>query len=326
MLPAPLRVCRSLGIPFIARGAVLLAVLGPLVWASADASPRPGDLLVADASGQSVLIVNPVSGSQSVLTSGGLLSRPVAVAANTAGDVYVVNADRFGAGSKIVKVNPATGVQSLLSSGGTLLDPNDIVIEASGRLLVADYSGPSGLGGIFRINQLTGARSVVYAGGSTPFELAVEASGSVIFTTHNFFNSVLYRVDPGSGTATAINMDVGFADGVAVEASGNILVADSGAYPDVIPHVYRVDPISGARTTVTTGAPAGFYDIAVESDGDIYVLQPTAIVRVDPVTGSQVTVSTGGLFQGLSGLTFFNADITTPAAATTWGRIKAAYR
>ena len=322
---APPRARRPLRFPIIARNAAVLVALGSLVWAWAAASPRPGDILVTDRASLTLLVVNPVSGAQSVLTSGGLLTRPEAVAANSAGEIFVVNRDRFGAGSKIVKVSPLTGAQSLLSSNALLLDPNDVAIEASGRLLVADFSGPFGLGGIFRINQVTGALSTVYAGGFAPFELAMEANGNIVCTTFNAFSSVLFRVNPVNGAATVVNSNVGAADGVAVEASGMILVADGGAAPDHIPHVFRVDPVSGSRTTLVTGTP-GFVDVAVESDGDIYALQPTAIVRVDPVTGNQQIVSAGGLFVGLSGLTFFNADITTDATRTTWGRIKAAYR
>lgn len=287
----------------------MLLVVAAVVFAPGGASAvELGDILVTDQGASSVFIVDPSSGAQSVLTSGGYLSDPVAVAVNTTMDVFVVEGDRFGVGSKIVRVDAATGTQTQLSAGGKLLDPNDIAIQASGFLLIADFSGPWGLGGIIRIDPSTGAQQTFFSATSEdPFYLALEASGDIVFTNRNAFASTVYRLPSTGTTPTALNNDVGLAQGIAVESDGNILVVDAGAF-GAPAHVFRVDPVSGDRTTVSTAGllayPTG---IAIDSHGDIYVSQAGAIIRVDPATGDQTPVSSGGLFNDLQGLTFFGA-------------------
>jgi streptogramin lyase len=79
---------------------------------------------------------------------------------------------------------------------------------------------------------------------------------------------------------------------------GDILVANRGAGK-----VVKVDPLSGARTVITSG-PAGEFDpdsIAFGPNGELYVAAfrqrsetRTDIFRVDPATGSRTSVA-GGL-------------------------------
>ena len=306
-------------------GAVILALALIVAWSAPADAIQHGDLLVTDRASRSLLVVNPVTGAQAVLSTGGFFSEPEAVVANAAGRIFVVEADRFGAGSKIVEVDRITGAQSVLASGGIILDPNDIAIEASGMLVVADFSGPSGLGGILRINPANGAKSVLLDGGA-PFDLAVEASGQIVFATFNFFNSLLIRFDNVAHSLTTLNSDVGGAGGVAVEPSGAILVSYGGSASDNASHVFRVDPVSGVRSTLTTGGAFAFKDLVVAADGSIYVVQETSILGVDPGTGAQHTVSSGGLFQSLGGIGIYDADSTTPVRTTTWGRLKHLYR
>jgi streptogramin lyase len=319
---ANLRLSRGFGADL---GAAMFALMLLVAWSSPAAAIQRGDILVTDRGTHSLLVVDPVTGVQTVLSTGGFFSEPEAVVVNATGRIFVVEADRFGAGSKIVEVNPANGAQSVLASGGSILDPNDIAIEASGMLVVADFSGPSGLGGILRINPATGAQSVLLNGGG-PFDLAVESSGQIVYTTFNFFNSLLVRFNPVTHVSATLNQDVGGAGGVAVEASGNILVSDGGSASDNAAHVFRVDPVSGARSTLTTGDAFAFRDLVVATNGSIYVVQGTSILWVDPVSGAQQTLSSNGFFQDLGGIGIYDADSPTPIATTTWGRIKQAYR
>jgi hypothetical protein len=84
--------------------------------------------------------------------------------------------------------------------------------------------------------------------------------------------------------------------------------------------VIRVDPATGAQTTVSSGgsfdAPSG---IALEADGDILVADVQAfadflggVIRVDPATGAQTTVSSGGSFLNPFGV----AVVPTPTDTT----------
>ena len=73
---------------------------------------------------------------------------------------------------------------------------------------------------------------------------------------------------------------------------GDLLVVDSGTKT-----LYRVDRLSGAQTPISANglftSPRG---VAIESNGQILVLDRTGVIRVDPNTGAQVAVSLGGLF------------------------------
>jgi DNA-binding beta-propeller fold protein YncE len=88
--------------------------------------------------------------------------------------------------------------------------------------------------------------------------------------------------------------------GLAVEADGNILIADPDAF-DGGGGVIRVNPETGTQTKVSSGnmfvAPLG---VAVEADGNILVVDSEAfsgnggVIRVNPQTGTQTKVSSGG--------------------------------
>ena len=119
-------------------------------------------------------------------------------------------------------------------------------------------------------------------------------------------NGGVIRVDPTTGARTTVSENTApagaprFADprGIVVAANGDILVADPGAFGGS-GGVIRVDPTTGARTTVSENtAPAGgpsFVEprgIAVAANGDILVADLDAfggnggVIRVDPTTGA----------------------------------------
>ena len=121
------------------------------------------------------------------------------------------------------------------------------------------------------------------------------------------------RVDPLTGVRTTVSENANptgtpnfvIPIDLALEANGNIVVADIIAFTDSQGGIIRVDPVTGVRTTVSengdpVGGPSfaqGISGIAIEADGDILVLDGLAfggtggIIRVDPVTGVRTTVS-----------------------------------
>jgi sugar lactone lactonase YvrE len=89
-----------------------------------------------------------------------------------------------------------------------------------------------------------------------------------------------------------------------------LLVADRDAFGGFLGGVIRVDPLSGAQTTVSADGsfvnPSG---VALDADGDILVADPDTVVgssgrvtRVDPASGVQTTVSEGGTFVDPTGV------------------------
>ena len=86
--------------------------------------------------------------------------------------------------------------------------------------------------------------------------------------------------------------------GLAVETDGNLIVIDA--------RILRVDPVTGDRMIVSDNTTGGHwypFDLAIEADGDLVVVNPyqryygpidgisAAVLRVDPVTGDRMIVS-----------------------------------
>jgi sugar lactone lactonase YvrE len=173
----------------------------------------------------------------------------------------------------VLKVDGVTGARTLLSDNATpvggpsLQSPVAITLDAAGDLLIAesfeiDINGvetPS----VIRVNRSTGARTLVSSNAA-----------------------------PNNGP------DLVSPSGIAVEASGSILIADPYAFASGNGGVIRVDPVTGVRTTLSrnqapVGGPSFAYprDLAVAANGDIYVLDANGVIRVNPVTGVRTLIS-----------------------------------
>lgn len=188
-------------------------------------------------------------------------------------DVYVTDNSAFGANNGgLIHVNKADGARNSLSEnnnpvgGPDFETPWGMTLDSNGDLLVAEQAMVGAAPpGVIRVDKVTGVRTLI-SNNTTP-------AGGPDFSTPS---------------------------GVAVEADGSILIADLSAFPQGNGGVIRVDPVTGARTTLSrNGSPAGGpsfdgpMDIAVAASGDIYVANTfgTTIIKVDPVSGARTLVS-----------------------------------
>ncbi len=111
---------------------------------------------------------------------------------------------------------------------------------------------------------------------------------------------------PGVPTNLAKSTTFHFPEGVAVDGSGNVYVADPGA-----PAVYKIPSGSATATALGSGFsnPSG---VAVDGNGDVFVADPTGgvIKEILAVNGSipatPTIVSVGGFFEGGATFTFSN--------------------
>jgi streptogramin lyase len=112
-----------------------LALLG-VVLAQGEAGAS--FLYVADAQA-GIIAVDPVTGAQRLVSSGGYLTAPADVALEQNGDLLITNRGT----PSLVEVNPVTGQQSLVSSGQYFADPLTLANGPNGTFYIAD-AGPSG--------------------------------------------------------------------------------------------------------------------------------------------------------------------------------------
>ena len=184
----------------------------------------------------------------------------------------------------LFRVDPLSGARTVLSDFGSGANPGQspvgVAVEANGTILVVNVRGDMGVKGtLFRVDPLSGARTVLSDFGSganpgqSPFGVAVEANGTILVADITYTRTAkgaLFRVDPMSG-ARAVLSDFGAGanpgvnpSGVAVEANGTILVVDGSAGTDSKGALFRVDPISGARTVLSDfGVGADPWGVAV---------------------------------------------------------------
>ncbi|MFH6999695.1 hypothetical protein ACHRVZ_17360, partial [Flavobacterium sp. FlaQc-57] len=226
---------------------------------------------------------------------------PIGVAVDASGNVYVAD---FG-NNKIRKISPAGSVTTLAGStygfadgAGTAAQfkgPCSVAVDASGNVYVADAYN-------HKIRKITPAGAVTTLAGSTsgfldgtgttaqfytPYGVAVDASGNVYVA--DVVNYAIRKITPGGAVTTLAGGTFGNADGagtaaqfkdpygVAVDASGNIYVADYGNN--------KIRKITSAgEVTTLAGSTSGFADgtdtqaqfkdpqgVAVDASGNVYV-------------------------------------------------------
>jgi sugar lactone lactonase YvrE len=115
-----------------------------------------------------VIRVDPDTGTQTVLSTGGAFSNPFAIALEADGDILVLDNLAANFDGAVIRVDAETGDQTVVSTGGFFNDPGGIAVAADGDILVADYNafgfgGPLGSkpGGVIRIDPDTGEQTVL---------------------------------------------------------------------------------------------------------------------------------------------------------------------
>ena len=138
--------------------------------------------------------LDPVSGAQSTVSSGGSLTEASSLAVGPGGLIYATS--RTG----VIRIDPVTGTQTPVSSGGNLVAPIDIAIDDDGSILVAD----DGADAIIDVDPVTGAQRVVSSGGRLSQLRGIDAEGGSIFVGNIEapFSAQVLRIDPATGVQT----------------------------------------------------------------------------------------------------------------------------
>jgi len=230
-----------------------------------------GNFYIADTDNNRIRKVNAITGiittvaggsATSGLGDGGLatnarLSTPSSVTFDASGNLYI--ADKGN--ERIRKVISSTGIISTVAGSGfnlgdgglatvaNLYSPTCVTFDASGNLYIADYWH-------HRIRKVTTSTGII---------TTVAGNGNQGFGG-----------DGGSATAANLN----FPTGVAVDASGNLYIADQNN------RIRKVNPVTGIISTVagngftTYGGDGGIatlaslyepYDAVIDNLGNLYI-------------------------------------------------------
>ena len=272
------------------------------------------------------------------------LKAPVGVAVDAAGNVSIVDY----ANQRIRRVDPATGLITTVAGNGSLgfsgdggpatsaslANPAGVAVDANDNLFIADSANhrirkvdPAGT-----ITTVAGKGSWGFSGDggpatsarlSTPSGVGVDAAGNLFIA--DFGNQRIRKVDPsgiittvaGNGTrgfsgdgGPATSASLALPHGVAVDAAGNLFIADQGNQ-----RIRKVDP-AGIITTVAGNGTRGFSGdggpatsaslaiprrVAVDAAGNLFIAdQVNQRIRKVDAAGIITTVAGNGT-RGFSG-------------------------
>ena len=100
-------------------------------WYDGIVTSAAGDIFVSELYfNNGIIKVDPITGAQAFLASGGNFQDPYGLDIDLAGDLIAADANWFGPG-RVIRVDPTTGLQTLISSGGLLVDPSGIAVFAA---------------------------------------------------------------------------------------------------------------------------------------------------------------------------------------------------
>jgi len=297
---------------------------------------NPGDIIVADQA-TGIIKVDPETGAQEIIASGGFLSAPRDVAFDKSGSLLVSVATGAGDG-KIIRINPLTGQQSLVSSGGFFGNLTQLAIGADGSIFVTvfDLAQVSDHTGIVHVNPITGAQTLVSTdAGYSGFTGITFSSDGRLFVTDTGLRAsgaagppgAVIQVNPTTGDKTLITSGgFFFLPRNIIFGDGSLFVGDHD--PNETIHggaVIKVDPSTGSQTIISSG---GYFDdpfgLTFDTNGHILVADADAldsgcILRVDVETGSQSVISSGGNFVDPIGITIVPEPVPLPSSLLLLG-------
>jgi hypothetical protein len=286
------------------RAAAALGVLVCLVAPAVAGAATPGNPQVLGIT---------TSGAATVLAGGAPWSTLGGIAVDGSNDLFVANQGQIGpnpVGAGIYTlpsantVTPPTAFTPLATAAPTT-DPVGVTVSGS---TLYSFDGPRvlSMGTTAPVTQTVLSSGQLYDSLNVDPEFGAVA-GSTLYTTASSTcqsaeggAAYVVGVNTTTGAQTQVaNLQCAALGGVAVEAAGTLLVAETdsnSATTALTPQIVRVNPATGSVTTVTKGnllkAPQG---IAYAGTSTLYVADAVAgIVQVNPATGQQSAVAKPG--------------------------------
>jgi DNA-binding beta-propeller fold protein YncE len=281
----------------------------------ADGSLVVADMGIPNQKDGAVIRVDPFTGRQSLVSSGGDFYDPAGIAVGPGGVLYVLDNLAGSNSGAVIRVDPTTGAQQMIASNFTLVPPRlfdlpfGIAVDRNGQIVVVNRSlsgklpDPCALsiGSAFIVNPATGVQALLSSAGrlAYPLGLAIDADGSLVVANECGGTNAdgLVRISPGGlqdHITTNNSVDVlRTPERVGIDPSGNLLVTDYAIGSDGDGGIVQVDPATGAQSALTTDSlfnhPLG---IAVVPNRP-----PTAALAISPrlvKAGRQVGLDASG--------------------------------
>lgn len=285
---------------FLARFALLLGLSA--AWFAAPAAAvtlQDGDIIAMDDINDSVVQIDPVTGTKTTVSSGGNFRCLFGIAMEKSGDIIIVE----GCDDEVIRVDPATGSQAVVSSGGSFVQPSAVAVHGDGSIIVGDSGGA---GALWAVDRVTGSQSLIVQGGFLSpncdqffdcrriVDIEVRRDGAIFVALQEPITrgdiGLIVQVDRITGAQILVaRLTDEFLTGLAIDLNGDIVVVSIRG-----DKVIHVDSTTGAQTTLSSGglisAPTS---IAVEPDGNIVVgTNDGRILRIDGVTFVQSLITT----------------------------------
>jgi DNA-binding beta-propeller fold protein YncE len=231
------------------------------------ASAEVGDVMVAAYFASQVVRVDPLSGAQTVISAGGLLDTPTALAVEADGRLLVTDTGTFSGVDALVRIDPVTGTQTRLATFEG--SPLDVAVEPSESILVAIL-----FEGIYRVPRAGGTPELVAPYNDdcdTVHTVAVQSNGSIFMGG----SDQVCRVVGGVVTPLHVGVPLESVVDLFAEDGGTLLVADGGS-SGVPAKIFRLNATTGTPTELFRGnlySIDDFEGVSVEPDGGILVIE-----------------------------------------------------
>jgi sugar lactone lactonase YvrE len=294
------------------------------------------------------------------------LMQPSGLAVDSAGNLYIADT-----GNNVIrKVTVATGLISTVAGNGTpgysgngslatiaqLGHPRYVAVDGSGNLFIADSDNSvirkvTANTGVIRTVAGTGVPGYLGDGGLAtsarliPSGLAVDSAGNIYVAdaTDSVIREVASGTDiittvAGTGTAgfsgdggKAVSAQLSSPDNVAVDAAGNLYIADAGNFRvrKVVVATGNITTAAGGGTNSFTNGPAtsaqllAVPSVALDGAGNIYIADGNVVRKVTVATASISTLAGNGK-PGFAGYTgdggpATSAQLSAPAGVAVDG-------
>jgi secreted PhoX family phosphatase len=227
------------------------AISAELSFPAGVAFDTAGNLYIADTGNNAIRKVSAATGVMSTIAAGEL-NGPSGIAVDPVGDLFIADTNNC----RIREVSASGAITTVAGNGSCgdagdngpassaeLLTPSDVAVDAHGNLIIAD----------------TGNRRVREVAAAAGTNLGIAMSAGNIYTVAGSGSYSVYFGDglPAASDAVSLN----FPTGVAVDAAGNLFVADAyGRAVREVPAVsgpsFGIDTQAGAAYTVAGAGPA----------------------------------------------------------------------